>query len=654
MIMAMDVDDDRTVLLTPPAKAAATLSDNGLALGQRLGEFEIAGLVGEGGFGIVYLAEDVSLGRQVAVKEYMPSSLASRVDSTQVIVKSQRHEETFKAGLSSFINEARMLARFDHQSVVKVHRFWEANGTAYMVMPYYRGLTLKQELATLSGPAPEAWLKQLMRPILEALEVLHAGSCFHRDIAPDNILLLQDSGLPLLLDFGAARHVIGDFTQNLTVILKPGYAPIEQYAEIASLRQGAWTDLYALAAVLHCALTGKTPPASVSRAMHDDYVPLAAAPCKGGTTLLGDMYSAAFLAAIDHGLGVKPMDRWQTAAEFAEALGVAVSLGSAAASSERMANDARANAAAVQSPKRQDAASEKTVAGQRGVLGTRTTSTLASTGASGASGHQQTQRLRRGKWIAASIAACVVLGGGAAFLAVKGKSTQQGEQPTLSSATGPATSAPSAAASADVRANDPANTETGTGTNAGTRSAAHIDATARPLAPFSITNEFSRIAALGDASINVAAAPQSHRVRIGHDRLGLTLQSSNDGYAYVFLVDPAGQYAMLFPNQLDEDNHIAANTSVSLPHANWPMVAGPPSGLAHFLVIVSAQPRNFLALGLSAAGGVFANLPESAIASAALRRTTSVSPFAGQVTCTGSQGCDQRFGASTFDMEIVK
>ena len=165
----MDVDDDRTVLLTPPVKAVATLSDNGLSLGQRLGEFEIVGLVGEGGFGIVYLAEDVSLGRQVAVKEYMPSSLASRVDSTQVIVKSQRHEETFKAGLSSFINEARMLARFDHQSVVKVHRFWEANGTAYMVMPYYRGLTLKQELATMPGPAPEAWLKQLMRPILEAL-----------------------------------------------------------------------------------------------------------------------------------------------------------------------------------------------------------------------------------------------------------------------------------------------------------------------------------------------------------------------------------------------------------------------------------------------------------------------------------------------------
>jgi len=639
----MDVDDDRTVLLTPPVKAVATLSDNGLSLGQRLGEFEIVGLVGEGGFGIVYLAEDVSLGRQVAVKEYMPSSLASRVDSTQVIVKSQRHEETFKAGLSSFINEARMLARFDHQSVVKVHRFWEANGTAYMVMPYYRGLTLKQELATMPGPAPEAWLKQLMRPILEALEVLHAGSCFHRDIAPDNILLLQDSGLPLLLDFGAARHVIGDFTQNLTVILKPGYAPIEQYAEIASLRQGAWTDLYALAAVLHSALTGKTPPASVSRAMHDDYVPLAIAPGKGGTTLLGDMYSAAFLAAIDHGLGVKPMDRWQTAADFAEALGVEVSVRSAASSSGGMASDPQANAAAMQSPKRHDTASGKTAGGQRGVPVSRASGTSASSSASRASSHQQPQRTRGGKWIVASIAACVILGGAGTFLAVKWKSPQQDMQATLSRAAGPATSATSSLASAD----------NSTDTNTGAHSATHTDAAPRPLGPFSVATEFARIATLGDASIHVAAAPQSRRVRIGHDRLGLTLQSSSDGYAYVFLVDPAGQYAMLFPNQLDEDNHINANTSVTLPHANWPMVAGPPSGFAHFLVLVSAQPRNFMTLGLSAAG-VFANLPESAIAAAAARRTPSISPFAGQVTCTGSQGCDQRFGASTFDMEIVK
>ena len=167
----------------------------------------------------------------------MPSSMASRVNaSATVMVKSDRHQETFKAGLKSFVNEARLLARFDHPSLVKVYRFWEENGTAYMVMPYYEGPTLKSALAAMGKVPDEAALRAWLRPLLDALSVMHAAQCFHRDIAPDNILLTATG--PLLLDFGAARRVIGDMTHALTVVLKPGYAPIEQYGDVATMTQG--------------------------------------------------------------------------------------------------------------------------------------------------------------------------------------------------------------------------------------------------------------------------------------------------------------------------------------------------------------------------------------------------------------------------------
>src|SRR5207253_244065 len=153
----------------------------------------------------------------------------------------------------------------------------------------------------------EAWLRDLLTPLLEALDVLHQAQCFHRDIAPDNILLLNDGG-PLLLDFGAARRVIGDMTQALTVMLKPGYAPLEQYAEAPSMKQGAWTDLYALAAVIYYAITGRAPIPSVARVMSDSLVPIA--------DIAGGRYSAGFLRAIDAALSVRPEARPQNIVEF--------------------------------------------------------------------------------------------------------------------------------------------------------------------------------------------------------------------------------------------------------------------------------------------------------------------------------------------------
>ncbi len=298
----------KTEVYVPPPKPAAPDMGNGLPVGTRLHEFEITRLVGEGGFGIVYLAMDTMLKRRVALKEYMPTSLAARDETSQVQVKSERYRETFDAGMKSFINEAQLLASFDHPSLVKVYRFWEQNGTAYMVMPFYEGKNLRDTLRAMPGAPSEDWLRTLLQPLTEALQVIHAQNCYHRDIAPDNVMMLADTGRPLLLDFGAARRVIGDMTQALTVILKPGYAPVEQYAEIPGMKQGAWTDVYALAAVVHYAITGRTPPPSVGRLLNDTYQPLA--------QVAAGRYSADFLAAVDRALAVRPETRTQSVAQL--------------------------------------------------------------------------------------------------------------------------------------------------------------------------------------------------------------------------------------------------------------------------------------------------------------------------------------------------
>ncbi|HEY7238042.1 MAG TPA: serine/threonine-protein kinase [Burkholderiales bacterium] len=305
--MSQPSDDDRTVAAEGKRGGAGpALGANALALGTRLHEFEIVGLIGEGGFGIVYLARDSVLERKVALKEYLPAALASRGPGATV-APSSHDVETFQIGLRSFVNEARMLAQFDHPALVKVYRFWEANGTAYMVMPYYQGVTLKESLRGAETPPDEPSLRRLLAQLLEALEVLHRAQALHRDIAPDNILMLPD-GNPLLLDFGAARRVITDRSQALTAILKPGYAPIEQYGESPALKQGPWTDLYALAGVIHFAVTGAAPAAAVTRTIVDPVVPL-------GQAAAG-RYSAQFLRALDQALSVNPAKRPQSVNEF--------------------------------------------------------------------------------------------------------------------------------------------------------------------------------------------------------------------------------------------------------------------------------------------------------------------------------------------------
>ena len=293
--------DPHTVPATVAMPRPEDQAGHALSVGTRLGEFEITKRLGEGGFSIVYLAWDHSLDRHVALKEYMPMAIASRAGNTTVSARSERHRETYELGLRSFVNEAKLLAQFDHPALVKVYRFWEANGTAYMIMPFYQGVTLRDTVRARPAPPDEAWIVALLQPLVQALNVIHAAQCYHRDIAPDNVILLAETGKPLLLDFGAARRLITGLTQQLTVILKPGYAPIEQYDEIPGMKQGPWTDVYALAAVVHWLITGKTPPPSVGRMLQDSYVPL--------VTVAAGRYSEHFLKAVDRALVVLPAQR---------------------------------------------------------------------------------------------------------------------------------------------------------------------------------------------------------------------------------------------------------------------------------------------------------------------------------------------------------
>ncbi len=298
---------------SPPVIASSQMEEHdALPAGTRFGELEIVRVVGVGGFGIVYLARDHSLDRDVALKEYMPSQLAARGPSAQVSLRSGSHMETFALGLRSFVNEARLLARFDHRSLVKVYRFWEANNTAYMVMPFLQGRTLREVRRAMPSPPNEVWLRQNLNPLFDALEVLHREAVYHRDIAPDNILLPNDGSQAVLLDFGAARRAIGDHTQAFTAILKPSYAPIEQYAESVSLRQGPWTDVYAIGAVIHFLLKGVPPPPATARTFEDHSEVLAQTSIPG--------VSATFLAAVDWALAVRPQDRPQSVSEFRDAL----------------------------------------------------------------------------------------------------------------------------------------------------------------------------------------------------------------------------------------------------------------------------------------------------------------------------------------------
>jgi serine/threonine protein kinase len=252
---------------------------NALALGSLLdgNKYSVGRVLGSpGGFGITYLAFDRSLETRVAIKEYLPRDLATRTtDQATVVAHTAKEDDQYRYGLEQFLTEARTLAKLDHPNIVRVRSYFEANGTAYLVMDYYRGLTLAEYLDRQpDSRMPEDKALALLQPVLDGLRGVHARGFLHRDIKPGNIYLAQiDSGgvRPILLDFGAARLAIADRSRSMSVVLSPGYAPFEQYHRRGE--QGPWTDVYGAAAVLYRMLTGKTPPDAFERQHADEMVP---------------------------------------------------------------------------------------------------------------------------------------------------------------------------------------------------------------------------------------------------------------------------------------------------------------------------------------------------------------------------------------------
>ena len=276
------------------------------------GDYRIDRVLGAGGFGVTYLAEEIALSRKVSIKEYFPSDFAARSSDGSATPRSQDCAGDYTWGLERFIEEAQTLAKFDHSNIVRVYRTFRANNTAYMVLHFEEGKSLKSWLKGLNRAPRQKELDAIVAPLLDALQTIHKAEFLHRDIAPDNIII-RNSGDPVLIDFGAARSDIAAHSKTKTVsaLVKPGYSPYEQYAE-TSKQQGPWTDIYAFAATLYHAVTGKRPPDSPSRMLKDEMVPAQEAALSS--------YRPTFLDAIQKGLALKVNARPQSVAAWRGAL----------------------------------------------------------------------------------------------------------------------------------------------------------------------------------------------------------------------------------------------------------------------------------------------------------------------------------------------
>src|SRR5499427_8945407 len=271
------------------------------------GSYRIERVVGSGGFGITYEAEDINLGTAVAIKEYYPFDFGDRDATMSVKPKSDRHKKTFDWGRSNFLQEARTLARFEHPSVVRVTRVFEANSTAYMVMHFEQGHSFEAWLNGLGRLPTQEELYSIVAPLLDALQMMHAENFLHRDIAPDNIIVRAD-GSPVLLDFGAARRAVAETSRTMTGIVKAGYSPHEQYSSDSRL-QGPWSDLYALGGTLYRAVTGNAPEEATLRVDEDHMPPASQVARKSG-------YRPGFLSAIDACLRVRHSERPRSVAQL--------------------------------------------------------------------------------------------------------------------------------------------------------------------------------------------------------------------------------------------------------------------------------------------------------------------------------------------------
>lgn len=283
----------------PQALPAGTILNNRYIVGR---------VLGQGGFGITYLALDSQLQARVAIKEFLPSEIATRVGTT-VSVFAETKADDFTYGAERFMEEARTLAKFiGHPNIAGVSSYFDENDTSYFVMDYIEGVSFKSYIANNGGTVGVDDALNVMIPVLRALTAVHAEGFIHRDVTPDNIYISKDGNVKLL-DFGSARYSIGDKSKSLDVILKVGYAPKEQY--IRRGRQGPYTDVYSCAACFYAAITGYLPPESLERLDQDALVPISE---------MGFEIPPWLEYAILKGLAVQPEDRFQSAAEFLEAI----------------------------------------------------------------------------------------------------------------------------------------------------------------------------------------------------------------------------------------------------------------------------------------------------------------------------------------------
>ena len=268
----------------------------------------IGRVLGQGGFGITYLALDTQLNAKVAIKEFMPNDIATRIGTTVSVAMDSKSEE-FAYGAERFQEEARTLAKFiGNPNIAGVSSYFDENDTSYFVMDYIEGISFKTYIANHGGKISVEETLNVMIPVLRALTAVHAEGFIHRDVTPDNIYITKD-GIVKLLDFGSARYSIGDKSKSLDVILKVGYAPKEQY--IRRSRQGPYTDVYSCAACFYAAITGFLPPESLERLDSDTLVPI---------SQTGIEIPEYLDNAILKGLAVQPEDRFQSAAEFLDAI----------------------------------------------------------------------------------------------------------------------------------------------------------------------------------------------------------------------------------------------------------------------------------------------------------------------------------------------
>ncbi len=272
------------------------------------GQYIIDKVLGQGGFGITYAATDHKTGNKVAVKEFFPDTMATRQGTTVIPFTGERGD-SFSYGKDRFLDEAQTLAQFiGNENIVRIHTYFEENGTAYFVMDYVEGTSFDVYIREHGGKLDWEETAKILIPVMDALGAVHSKGIVHRDVTPDNIYITKDGSVKLL-DFGAARYSLGDKSRSLDVVLKHGFAPKEQYTRRG--KQGPFTDIYALGATFYFALTGKRPPDSIDRIEDDELVP---------PSRLGAKITSAAEEAILMAMNINPQDRFQSMKAFKTAM----------------------------------------------------------------------------------------------------------------------------------------------------------------------------------------------------------------------------------------------------------------------------------------------------------------------------------------------